>query len=86
MVDLTPEGMQLVLQVKYKGKSTFLRTFIDGFFWPNETNVSAAFKRLQQDTMPKILFTSGNLERNIFKAGERNMQAPLLLKRCVILL
>jgi ABC-2 type transport system permease protein len=71
MVDLTPEGMQLVLQVKYKGKSTFLRTFIDGFFWPNETNVSAAFKRLQQDTMPKILFTSGNLERNIFKVGER---------------
>lgn len=71
MVDLTPEGMQLVMQAKYKGRATFIRTFVDGVTWPNETNVSAAFLRLQQDTMPKVLFTSGNLERSIFKSGER---------------
>ncbi|QEC43484.1 Gldg family protein [Pseudobacter ginsenosidimutans] len=71
MIDLTPEGMQLVLQAKYKGRATFIRTYVDGVTWPNETNVSAAFLRLQQDTMPKVLFTSGNLERSIFKSGER---------------
>lgn len=72
MVDLAPEGMQLVLQLKYKGKTTFARTFIDGNFWPDESTLSAAFLRLQQDAMPKILFTSGNLERRIYGGGERD--------------
>ncbi len=73
-INLQPENLRLVMQVKYKGRSTFLRTFSDLMFWPDETNVSAAFKRLQQIAFPKVLFTSGNLERNIYKTGEREYQ------------
>ncbi|MGN6418139.1 MAG: Gldg family protein [Pseudobacter sp.] len=80
MIDLTPERMRLVMQLKYKGKTTFLRTFDDGPFWPNEMNVSAAFLRLQQDAMPKVLFTSGNLERSIYKTGEREFYGLGLAK------
>lgn len=70
-IDLSKENYRLVMKVDYKGKSTFLRTFNDNVFWPEEMQVSAAFKRLLQDTMPTVLYTTGNLERNIYKSGER---------------
>ncbi len=70
-IDLSKEGYRLVMKVDYKGKSTFLRTFNDSEFWPGEMQVSAAFKRLLQDTMPLVVYTMGNLERNIYKLGER---------------
>ncbi|OOG17953.1 hypothetical protein BWD42_11685 [Sphingobacterium sp. CZ-UAM] len=70
-IDLTPENKRLVMQLEYKGKKTFLRTFDDGLFWPDQMNIAAAFKRLQENNLPKILFTSGNLERSIYKTGER---------------
>jgi len=70
-IDLSREGYRLVMKVDYKGKSTFLRTFNDNVFWPEELQVSAALKRLLQDKMPTVLYTTGNLERNIYKTGER---------------
>lgn len=75
MVDLHPEKMRAVMQLKYKGKTTWLRTFPDTDFWPHEVQVSAAFKRLQMPEMPKVLYTTGNLERDIYKVGEREFNA-----------
>ncbi|MGJ1411660.1 Gldg family protein [Sphingobacterium thalpophilum] len=71
-IDLQPEGMRVVMQIAYKGRKTFLRTFTDAEFWPDEKVVSAAFKRVQQQTMPRILYSTGNLERSIYKTGERD--------------
>jgi len=70
-VDLKPENYRLVMQLKYKGQTTFLRTFDDNIFWPMEIQVSAAIKRLVQAKLPKILFVTGDLERDIYKKGER---------------
>jgi ABC-2 type transport system permease protein len=71
IIDLDKEGKRVVMELEYKGKKTFARTFDDPMFWPNEINMAAAFKRLQQEEMPIVYYTSGNLERNIFKMGER---------------
>lgn len=80
VVDLQPENVRVVMHLKYKGRSTFLRTFDDGPFWPGEMEVSAAFKKLQQAEMPKVLYTTGNLERDIFKIGEREYNMHTLKK------
>ncbi|MBN9384926.1 MAG: Gldg family protein [Chitinophagaceae bacterium] len=70
-IDLRPEGYRLVMQVEYKGRKEFLRTFDDPIFWPDLTNVSAVFKRLlEPDKIPKVDFVSGELERSIYKPGE----------------
>lgn len=69
--DLASEGMRAVMKLEYQGRTTFLRTFADQTFYPDEMITSAAFKRLQGKEMPKILYTSGNLERSIYKYGER---------------
>jgi len=71
MVDLRPEHYRLVMQLKYKGRTSFLRTFDDGIFWPDEQEVAAAFKRLLPAPLPRIYFLTGDLERNIYKRGER---------------
>ncbi len=71
VIDLSPEHYRLVMQLQYKGKTTFLRTFDDATFWPEEPQVGAAFKRLLQPAMPRELFLTGNLERDIYKKGER---------------
>ena len=71
-INLKPELNRLVMQLKYKGKTTFLRTFDDPLAWPSETEVSAAFKRLEAKDMPKIEFVTGNLERSVDKNGDRD--------------
>ncbi|MEI3797214.1 MULTISPECIES: Gldg family protein [unclassified Chitinophaga] len=71
IIDLEPELNRFVMQLKYKGRSTFLRVFDDQMVWPGETEVSAAFKRLLQAKLPKILFVTGDLERDIHKVGAR---------------
>ncbi|HWK05591.1 MAG TPA: DUF4350 domain-containing protein [Puia sp.] len=71
VIDLKPELNRYVMQLKYKGRSTFLRIFDDQEMFPGETEVSAAFKRLLLARMPKIAFLSGDLERNINKMGDR---------------
>jgi ABC-2 type transport system permease protein len=68
------------MQLKYKGRTTFLRTFDDASFWPEEQQVAAAVKRLLQDRMPKNIFLTGNLERSIYKSGEREYSAHSIAK------
>ena len=70
-IDLQSESYLTVMQLKYKGKKIFLRGYQDGRYWPSEAHVAAALKRLSTDTIPKIYATTGNLERNIYKTGER---------------
>jgi ABC-2 type transport system permease protein len=70
-IDLGAEDHRMVMELNYKGRKTFLRTYIDNFFWPQETQVAAAFKRLLQAKMPEVTYLTGNLERSIYKAGER---------------
>lgn len=72
IIDLRPEMNRFVMKVDYKGHSTFLRVFDDQTVFPGEPEVSAAFKRLMQSNMPKIEFLYGNLERSIYKLGDRD--------------
>jgi ABC-2 type transport system permease protein len=74
-VDLKPEGNRYVMQLKWKGRTTFLRVFDDQIVWPMETEVAAAMKRLQQAKMPLIAFVTGSLERDIDKAGDREYKS-----------
>ena len=74
MIDLKPEQNRFVMKLKYKDRTTFLRVFNDQAIFPGETEVSAAFKRLQHAKIPKILFLTGNLERSIYKTSDRDYQ------------
>ena len=79
IIDLRPEDNRLVMQVKYKDKATFLRVFNDNEFWPGETEVCAAFKRMIV-TLPKIAFLNGGYERSIYKVGDRDYKTLTNLK------
>ncbi|MDO6430069.1 Gldg family protein [Flavitalea sp. BT771] len=79
-IDLDPEGYRLVMRLKYKGRTEFVRTFDDPDFWPSEVNLNAAFKRLLQASLPRVAFVTGGLERNIYKTGEREFQRHSLAK------
>ncbi|WP_159454458.1 Gldg family protein [Chitinophaga ginsengisegetis] len=70
LIDLKPEGYRLVMQLKYKGRAVFLRTYGNGD-WPRSPNMDATLERLLGTKMPKIAFISGELERSIYKNGER---------------
>lgn len=74
-IDLSGENGRLVMQLKYKDKTTFLRTFPPpDSFWPREEVKAAALKRLIQ-TAPKIVFATDGYQRSIDKLGERNYRA-----------
>lgn len=70
-IDPVAENMRVVMQLSYKGRTTFLRTYNDAEFWPNEQETAAALDRLILDSIPKVYYVSGDLERNIHKTGER---------------
>lgn len=72
-INLQPENARTVMQLKYKGKSTFLRTFPapDDFFWPREAETAAALKRMMV-TPPKIVFATDGYQRSIDKIGDRD--------------
>lgn len=72
VINLRPEQNRYVMQLKYKGKTTFLRLFDDQVVFPTETETGAALKRLMQAKMPKIAFVQGEMERSIEKAGDRH--------------
>lgn len=80
MIDLKPELNRFVMQLKYKGRTTFLRIFNDQQMFPGETEVSAAFKRLLSAKLPKITFLNGNLERSVAKTGDREYKSLTSLK------
>ncbi|WEK38419.1 MAG: Gldg family protein [Candidatus Pseudobacter hemicellulosilyticus] len=75
LVDRTGEGEGYLMQLTYKNKKTFLRVFDDNRQWPSESEVAAAFKRLVQDSMPRITFVTGHYERDIHKMGDRQYKA-----------
>lgn len=70
-IDLRPELNRFVMQLKYKDRTTFLRVFDDMSMWPGETEVAAAFKRLQLARLPKVAFLTGEMERSVFKKSDR---------------
>jgi ABC-2 type transport system permease protein len=78
--ELRPENHRVFMQVTYKGRTTFLRTFNDELFWPDEQQVGAAFKRLLQAQIPKVYYITGNLERSIYKRGEREFFVHSIFK------
>ena len=80
LIDLEPEGHRLVMQLKYKDRKEYLRTYKSSSpfpvgkdqVWPREQNIAATLKKLADPAgIPKILFTCDNLERNIYSTGER---------------
>jgi len=79
-IDLGPEDYRLVMRLTYKGRSAWLRTFDDPEFWPDESQVAAAIKHLLRDSFPKVYFLTGNLERGIYKGGEREFRVHTLEK------
>lgn len=79
-IDLHAESMRVVMLLKYKGRSMYLRTFNDNNFWPSEDQVAAVLKRLADGNGPKVYHTTGNLQRDIHKTGEREYQQFTITK------
>ena len=71
IIDLRPEQNRYVMQLRYKGRSTFLRLYDDPEVFPSETEISAALKRLMVK-LPKIAFLTGEFERNKNKSDDRD--------------
>lgn len=71
IIDLRPEENRYVIQLKYKGDSTFLRLSDDQIIFPTEMETAAALKRLQVNA-PKIIFIQSEHERNIEKLGDKD--------------
>lgn len=73
MADLKNEIYKPVMELKYGGQTSFLRTF-DGDipFQKKEQIMGASLKRLLHPS-PYIYFLSNHYERNITKSGEREM-------------
>lgn len=78
-LDLSAEGMKLVMQLEYKGKTEFLRTY--GTSWPAQENISATISRLTRKKEPRISFLTGHYERNPFSYAPRNFGAGTTYKR-----
>lgn len=71
-INLEGENARVVMQLKYKGKKTFLRTFSpDSYFWPREAETGAALKRLIVNA-PKVVFATDGYQRSIDKVGDRD--------------
>jgi len=72
IIDLEPELNRFVMRLKYGDQTTLLRIFDDPELWPGETEVAAAIKRLLQSQMPKLVFVTGQRERDISRSGDRD--------------
>lgn len=72
LIDLKQEGYIQVRRLEYKGKSTFLRFYVNDDFGPYamEAEWIAALKRLTIK-QPNILFLSGNNETGITDKNDR---------------
>ncbi|WP_127124953.1 Gldg family protein [Pseudoflavitalea rhizosphaerae] len=80
-IDLEPEDYQVIMQFKYKERTTLVRLYYDNAGpWPDQQNMNAAFSRLLQDPIPQVYFATGELERNIYKEGEREYFTHVLDK------
>jgi ABC-2 type transport system permease protein len=74
IIDLQPEENRFVRVLEYGGKRSFLREYA-GEMNPNpgEAEITAAIKRLVV-TPPKVAFLTGENERSIDKAGDKDYQ------------
>lgn len=79
LIDLKPENNRYVMQLKYKGKTTFLRLFDDNDVFPSETEVGAALKRLMIK-LPKIVIVQGEYERSRDRLGDKDYGLMVNLK------
>ncbi|MBC6409873.1 MAG: Gldg family protein [Ekhidna sp.] len=70
-IDLNVEENRLVWQITTEdGRKAMLRTFNDNIRLPEESQITAAFKRATQD-LPKIGFVTGHGERSTDNKGPR---------------
>lgn len=71
-IDLSKEKYRFVRKIETAdGRSTFLRIYDDQLAFPNEGQISAAFKRLVHP--PSMVgFLTGHGERDIMKTGDRD--------------
>lgn len=72
MVDFGNEPLRLVMQLEYKGRKAFLRTFKPNDPWPSEPNVSGAVRKLTRERVPEVTFVTGHFERNPWRDGQRD--------------
>ncbi|MCF0176604.1 MAG: Gldg family protein [Bacteroidales bacterium] len=72
MVDLSGEEFFTSREISCNGRSVFVRMFNDMQRYPGEAEISAAMSRLCDEKRPIVAFASGNGERSIFKAGDRD--------------
>lgn len=79
--DLRFQEYGIVMQLKYQGRTAWVRTFDDPQFWPNETNMIPGLKRVLGHPIPSIGFSSGDLERGIYRKGERDYSAHTTSRR-----
>jgi ABC-2 type transport system permease protein len=63
-INLRPELYRCVIDVRYKNKQTFLRTFDDGGFFPEEAEIAAAFQRFTLPT-PRIVALQQEQEHDL---------------------
>lgn len=71
LVDLKNEDHGLIMELEYRGKKEFLRTYMDQKILPDQIHVSGAIRRLVRAKTPNILFTTGHYERSPYRNGER---------------
>ena len=75
LADLSGEGYKTVRQIRLAdGRTTFLRYFDDSQRQPGEKEITAAFKRLVQGSVP-VGFLTGHGERNIRRDGDADYNA-----------
>lgn len=79
-IDLTDEGFLLLRKLEYKGKSTYLRFYMnESDPYAGEAEMNAAIKRLMIPA-PKVIFISGNKERGTDSPVDRDYQLFSSLK------
>ncbi|GGC33335.1 hypothetical protein GCM10011386_26800 [Parapedobacter defluvii] len=71
LVDVKEEEFRSFFLLKYKDKTTIVRTFDDQEFWPSENEIAAAINQLI-DTAPKVVFLSDEIERSPFLKRTRD--------------
>lgn len=71
IITLRTEQNRYVMQLKYNGKSTFLRLFDDGLVFPTERETDAALKRMLV-RLPRVAFLDGELERSPYRLGDKD--------------
>jgi ABC-2 type transport system permease protein len=70
-VNLQAEDLGLIMELEYKGRKAFLRTYPDSKVFPEQMHVAGTIRRLARPSNPKIYFTTGHYERSPFRNGER---------------